>query len=191
MTDLNLRDPGPMARFEEMIADGGVMGEISQRLMDGETLREIAKSRQVPYGKLAEWIIADTTRSERYARASRIWVDALARETVGIADNAEATKVGISHAKLQTDVRMRIASKLDRGTYGDNAAVNVNLNGARVLPDRETMVLETARAFALILATGATIADQRGKLIEHQPAQTAGASQPERPAVTHKPEDLI
>lgn len=158
----NLPDRGPMARLAELIAEDGAMGMIVQRLTDGETLREIAVSRQVPYGKLAEWITEDVGRAEQYARATRIWIDAEARETVGIADGAGDTKVGIAHAKLKVDTRLRLAGKLYREQYGEASQVSVQVRDERVL-DHETLVLEAARMAAFLMGQAKIIEHDRGE----------------------------
>lgn len=164
-----LPDRGPMARFAELIAEDGAMGMVVQRLTDGESLRDIAVSRKVPYGKLAEWITEDVGRAEQYARATRIWIDAEARSTIGIADGAEATKVGISHAKLKVDTRLRVAGKLHREQYGEASQVSVQVRDERVL-DHETLVLEAARMATFLMG--------QAKVIEHQRAEPTALPAP-------------
>lgn len=174
MTGLAAYDPGPAARFREAREDSGLIERIAARMAEGETPERICEAERWPYSMFAQWIISDTSRAEAFARASRFWVDALARRTVGIAAQAavDPTKVGLAAAKLVIDTNLRVASKLDRGQWGDAASVNLHLRDERVLPDAQTMVLETARTFALILASGAQIADERAKqlpaTIEHE-----------------------
>jgi hypothetical protein len=144
-----------MARLEELTAPGvagETMGMLVQRLTDGSTLKEIATSLEVPYGKLAEWVTEDASRAEQYARASRIWVDGLARETVKIADETPPLKGAAQVAKLQIDTRLRLASKLDRGTYGDQVAISGRIQDDRPPADRDQMLLELARGVAFMFA---------------------------------------
>jgi hypothetical protein len=144
-----------MARLEELTAvgvAGETMGMLVQRLTDGSTLKEIATSLEVPYGKLAEWVTEDASRAEQYARASRIWVDSLARETVRISDDTGATKGEAQKAKLRIDTRLRLASKLDRGTYGDQVAISGRIQDDRTPADRDQMLLELARGVAFMFA---------------------------------------
>lgn len=112
-------DPGPLERFREMVEDPTTMSVLVQRVSDGETLKEISKKWQVPYGRLAEWIIEDTERSAQYNQARQIWSDALATESVQIADDANADQASVQKAKLRIETRMKLASKLNRATYGD------------------------------------------------------------------------
>jgi hypothetical protein len=125
---LPVRDPGPMARFREIVADTSTMGEIVHRLADGKTLKRIAKDWGIPYGRLAEWVTEDRERSEQYAMALAIWVDSLAQESVGIADDVEEDRDAVAKAKLQTSVRMGLATRLNRQRYGD--AVEHKVSGS-------------------------------------------------------------
>lgn len=159
VSDVTAPDPGPMARFEALVREAGTMGVVVQRLTEGETLKEMARAWEVPYGKLAEWIVESKDRSERYARATQVWVDALARSTVATARDAavEPTKVGIAAAKLVIDTNFRIAGKLFREQYGDSSQVSLSVKDEMLL-DRDAMVLEAARTVAYLLAQGAEIA---------------------------------
>jgi hypothetical protein len=112
-------DPGPLARLREIVEDPTTMSVLVQRVSEGETLKVIAKAWEVPYGRLAEWIIEDTERSAQYNQARQIWSDALATESVAIADDADADQASVQKAKLQIDTRLKLASKLNRATYGD------------------------------------------------------------------------
>lgn len=163
-----LRDPGPMARFEEMKRDVATMSIIAQRLMDGETLKEIAVSRQVPYGRLAEWITEDAGRAEQYARASRIWVDSLGRETVSIADKV-VDRAGAAAAKVRIDARHWLASKLDRERYGESSTVKLDLPPRAPL-DYDALVLETARNVGFILHSADDVLRQKPRVLLSAPA---------------------
>ena len=173
-----------MARFEEFVSRPGAMGEVAQRVMLGETLRGIAKALALPYAKLAEWVTEDVARSEQYARASRIWVDTEARETVAIADalGPDATKAEIAAAREQIKARQFIATKLDRERYGDKRDVSVEVTDSTAGMDREQLILETARSVGYFLTRAAAVVEQRAKetvAIEVQPAQPQKPDEPE------------
>lgn len=123
MSELALRDPGPLARFAAVVADPTTMPLVVQRLTDGETLKEIAAAWQIPYGRLAQWIIEDRERTEQYNAALEIWADSLALETVKIADDAVADRDAVAKAKLQTAVRLSLAGKLNRRRFGESTEV--------------------------------------------------------------------
>lgn len=124
-------NPGPLARFADVIADPQAMVAIVQKLTDGKTLKVIAKDWAVPYGKLAQWIVEDADRTAQYEGALRIWADALAQEAIAIADEqSEAEKQGggtydpdVGRDKLRIETRLKIASKWDRSRYGEKVQV--------------------------------------------------------------------
>ena len=136
------------------------MAVIVQRLTDGETLKEIAIAWQIPYGRLAEWIVEDRERSTKYNAALAIWADSIAQECVSIADGGIE---GESHHrdKLRIDTRLKLASKWDRNRYGDQVSHDVNVKDTRPQLEREQAVLEAARAIGFVLATATHLQDER------------------------------
>ncbi len=120
-------DPGPIARFNEMVENTTTMPILVQRLSEGETLKQIAKDWEVPYGRLAQWVIEDRERSEQYNVALKIWADSLAQECLAISDEqAEVEKrdgttfdPDVPRDKLRIDTRLRLAGKWDRNRYGE------------------------------------------------------------------------
>ncbi len=121
------RDPGPLARFAEVIENQTTMPVLVQRLSEGETLKQIAKDWEIPYGRLAQWVIEDRERSEQYNVALKIWADSLAQECLAISDEqAEVEKrdgttfdPDVPRDKLRIDTRLRLAGKWDRNRYGE------------------------------------------------------------------------
>lgn len=160
MTTAAATDPGPLARFKAVIEDANTLAIVVQRLTDGETLKEIAAAWQIPYGRLAQWIIEDRERSSRYNAALAIWADSIAQECVSIADGGVE---GESHHrdKLRIDTRLKLAGKWDRGRYGDHVGHNVTVKDERAPLEREQQLLEAARAIGFVLATGEQIKRER------------------------------
>lgn len=116
-----------LARLADVIADPNTMGVIVQRITDAdspETLRDIARSWEVPLGRLAEWITEDRERAEQYANALRISGEMAALDVVRIADSATAEDVAAR--KLQIDARKWYASKLAREKFGEMNEVRVS-----------------------------------------------------------------
>lgn len=119
-------NPGPLARFKDVVADPQTMGMIVQRITDGETsesLKQIAKAWQIPLGKLAEWITEDSERAQQYANALRIAGEQRALEVIEIADSATPETVGVR--KLQVEARKWYAGKLSRDRFGEMNEVKV------------------------------------------------------------------
>lgn len=117
-------DPGPIERFEGVIARPDTMSVIVQRVTDAEdpqTLKEIARSWKIPLGRLAEWITADRERSEQYAAALRLAGETAALDVLRIADAAVPEDVQVR--KLQVDARRWYAGRLARERFGDSTEV--------------------------------------------------------------------
>lgn len=104
---------------------------IVQRVAEGETLKKICRSRRWPYALVAKWIAETPEVFRLYEQALRLWADSLAVETVGIADRADILQ--IAKAKLRTDVRMKLAARLDRARYGEKLEVNGSINHSHSL----------------------------------------------------------
>jgi hypothetical protein len=65
-------DPGPLARFAEVAENPTTMPILVQRLSEGETLKEIAKDWEMPYGRLAQWVIEDRESERAVQRRAEI-----------------------------------------------------------------------------------------------------------------------
>ena len=122
-------DPGPIARFEAVKAVETTPSVVFQRLTDGESLREIARSWQVPVGRFTEWF--STEHAELYDAALKVRADTIAHEALAISDEQALahSKQGIpfdpdvSRDKLRVDTRLRLSGKWDRDRYGDKTDI--------------------------------------------------------------------
>ena len=111
---------GRIERWEE--ERGGAEEVIFQRVAEGETLKEVCRSRKWPYSLVARWVGETPEVFKAYEMALRLWADSLATESVGIADGTDPTEV--NHGKLRVDTRRWMASRLDRQRYGDKVEVS-------------------------------------------------------------------
>jgi hypothetical protein len=117
-------DPGPLARLEAVKADETAPNVIFQRLCDGETLKEIARSWELPKGRFAEWFTVK--HADLYDAALKVRADELAHETLEIADEqAEVVKKDggtydpdVARDKLRVETRLKLAAQWDRSRYG-------------------------------------------------------------------------
>lgn len=155
-------DVGPMERLRVVCADPMTMSVIVQRVADGEMLKEIAKSWQVPYARLMEWLIEDEERAAKYARARAFAVSAEADDMKRLADSVTPETVGV--VKVQAQITQWRASKLDRPTFGDRQDVKVQVEDNRVPLDRDAAMLETARSLAFIMASGMRVQRERDEI---------------------------
>lgn len=102
------------------------------RVSEGETPKVLCKIQELPYNALMRHIRATPGLLAEYRSALQTWVEALAHETVEIADGVEGTEEAakVAAAKLRCDTRFRIAAKLFREEFGEDVkpALTVNLN---------------------------------------------------------------
>mgnify|MGYP001564765990 CR=1 FL=1 len=102
-----------------------------QRVGEGETLKEVCKTRGWPYAVVAGWLHGDEQRLGRYDAALQMWVDSLAMETVAISDEqAEVVGKGgevfdpnVARDALRIKTRQWAAEKLHRARYGQTLKV--------------------------------------------------------------------
>jgi hypothetical protein len=120
LSELALRDPGPMARYEERTADPSVPMVVFQRLAEGETLKDIAKSWGVPVGLFTQWYAEN--HAARLDAAYRVRADQLANEALVEADAADEDNVAAQ--KLRVDTRLKLAAQWDRSRYGSKDVGN-------------------------------------------------------------------
>lgn len=91
---------------------------ICERIADGESLRSICASKDMPaLSTVMLWIARDESGklSEQYARARETQADAIFDECLHIADTAE----DVQQARLRIDTRKWMAGKLRPKKYGE------------------------------------------------------------------------
>ena len=109
-----------------------LLEHILARVMEGESLEDIAVRYDVAYGAMWRWISGDKYRMAEYESALRGHADKLVHETKEIADKSE-------DPKLMIDTRKFLSGKWDAGRFGDK---NMHSGGggitvilAQTLPD--------------------------------------------------------
>lgn len=118
---------GRPSKFTNKLAD-----QICERLADGESLRRICASDDMPSKSMVfRWLDAHKSFRDQYARAREAQADALADEILDIADESSADTYTdengnertnhevVARSKLRVDARKWIASKLKPKVYGD------------------------------------------------------------------------
>jgi hypothetical protein len=167
-----------MARFEAMRADGEFPDAVFGQVADGKRLEQIAKELRLPRGAFVEWY--STVHAKKLDAALKVVALRLAFDALDAAEGAPRQAVNPSGAplfdqagkpvleekdvgrdKLRSDVMMKLASRLDRQRLGERATLEVEVEDNRSSTDRETMLLETARSLAFVMARGADIAAAR------------------------------
>jgi hypothetical protein len=133
----------PMARWERDRDDPVTLEVIAQRVADGDTLKEVCRSRGWPKSFVWRWLCENEDRRSAYDDAMKCWADELAQETVEIADNPDPEAVG--RDKLRVDTRLKIASKWDRDRYGERERKDVAVFVGALTKDLEQKASEMLR----------------------------------------------
>lgn len=119
-------------RYLDFIAGGEdalveIIGSICERRV---YLPAFCQERQISYGEVMNWLMADDVRYERYMRALEADAHSLMTETVAIADEQKeaVSKDGnkfdpdVARDRLRIDARQKLARSHYRKLYGDQAA---------------------------------------------------------------------
>jgi hypothetical protein len=112
----------PVRRSDE------IENEILTRLAAGETLRAICRSENMPDASaVVQWcdssVGVDGGFAQRYAHARRLGLDAIAEETIAIADDVSLDPAG---RRVAVDARKWLLSKMRPDKYGDRVATEIS-----------------------------------------------------------------
>lgn len=135
-----------------------VTDEILRRLSEGETLNGICRSDdKFPHPSVfRDWCDADESLAIAYARAREEGFDAIAEETLSIADATENDTVRtehgerpnnewISRSKLRVETRLKLLAKWDPKRYGELVKVG-NADGTNLKDDLDGVARTTRLA---------------------------------------------
>lgn len=158
--------------LEELKRDAGAPSMIFQRVTDGESLPQIAKSLGCAKGLFVQWYT--TKHADLWDAAQKVFAADKALEALEISDGAPRQAVDPSGAplfddagkpvlvepsvardKLRAATRQWFAARFDRDQFGERASVKVEVEDSRVPADREQALLETARSLAFVLESAA------------------------------------
>jgi len=140
-----------MQRLQVVVDDPMTMEIVIQRVLDGESLKAIARSWKLPVTRFIKWISDDEKRLAEYEGALRIRADELVYEAV---ERAEGT-IGpdgelseVARDKLVIDTNLKVAAMWDKQKYGGEkttggAGINIIINrsGAEI-PEGNTVVID-------------------------------------------------
>jgi hypothetical protein len=105
------------------------------RVSNGEPLRRILREEVI--GWLAfEKRLSEGDNLRRYTRAKEVAMDALADEIMDISDAVATDKDHIAKARLQTDTRKWLMTKLAPKKYGNDTSVSLG-DGVKVIVQRD------------------------------------------------------
>ena len=142
---------GANQRFEIVIADPLTIEVVIQRVLDGESLKRIARSWKIPTLRFVKWVSDDAVRLASYEGALRIRADELIHETLEIAAAADDETVACD--KLRIDTHIKVAAMWDRQRYGGEKG----LGGAGI-----TIVVNRGRYADEVAVNGETVSEVVG-----------------------------
>ena len=135
-----------MQRLQVVIDDPMTMEIVIQRVIDGESLKAIARAWQLPPTRFVKWISDDEKRLAEYEGALRVRADELVHEALHAAEHGE----DIQRDKLIVETKFRTASMWDKQRYGGEkstggSGINIIINrGGTVNASDNTLEVETA-----------------------------------------------
>ena len=106
---VQLSDGGPVERYERLLerpADE-VMAEVCARVVEGDSLRAVARDFGVPVARFMVWVTADDERRGMYEGALRLRADELVHESL--------VDVGVERLG---EHKLKVAGLWDRKRFG-------------------------------------------------------------------------
>ena len=138
-------------RLQVVVDDPMTMEIVIQRVLDGESLKAIARSWKLPVTRFIKWISDDEKRLAEYEGALRIRADELVYEAVERAEGVVGPDGELSEVardKLVIDTNLKVAAMWDKQKYGGEkttggAGINIIINrsGAEI-PEGNTVVID-------------------------------------------------
>lgn len=120
------------AKLDNIIAEQGkdwVIAQVITRIAEGGDPKEIARSFGIAYVYLKKWLEHEC--AEDVSLALRARADMLEFDASQIVDYADPDSVQV--ARLQSDHKMKLASRFDRSRYGEKPVQETSVGGL-VLP---------------------------------------------------------
>src|SRR5207247_3440952 len=116
---------------------------ILERLASGETVADISRTLFRPDGKciersfLSHLLHQDETRSQAVLAARLEGAAAMVDQGLHLVDSAQTDRDSINKAKVQAELRLKVAGFVDRQQWGETKqAISVTVNSATLHVDR-------------------------------------------------------
>jgi hypothetical protein len=115
---VQLSDGGPVERYERLMERPveEVMGEVCARVVEGDSLRTVARDMGLPVARFMTWVASDDERRGMYEGALRLRADELVHES--LTDAGEQELAG--H-------KLKVAGLWDRKRFGRGDGGGVGL----------------------------------------------------------------
>lgn len=145
-----------MHMLEIVKNDPMTMEVVIQRVIDGESLKQIALAWKLPVTRFIKWVSEDDKRLADYENALKVRADELVHEALDIADeqkeavreNGTIYDPDVARDKLRIETRFKAAAAWDKQRYGGEkatggAGINIIINrGGAVTPEDNTVTID-------------------------------------------------
>lgn len=126
----------PIERFvKKQIAEQGGWDRIIARIASGDTIAGVARTLYRPDGlaidrsTLSNMLRRDPERAARVKQARTEGASAMVDQALHLVDDAALDKDAIQKARVQAELRVKVAGLIDRESYGPSQPqVNVQVN---------------------------------------------------------------
>lgn len=141
---------------------------ILEKIAQGITLRSICREEGMPsHDTVYVWLNNNAEYAQRFARARKIGHDAIAEETLDIADHASNDWMEVNdpdnpgyrlngehvqRSKLRIETRLKLLAKWDPGRYGDRLALDHAGKIDTTAPDLSKLSTEELAKFRALAA---------------------------------------
>jgi len=176
----------PIDRYAVVVGNPETMEVVGQRVIEGETLMQIARAWQVPVMRFVEWVVNDAVRCGQYQAALKVRADVIANETLAIADGVDESRVvkgengqdivlepDSRRDSLRVRTRLQLAGHFDPTRFGAKVEKNVNVRLGRLaseMTDDELMALiERSSRDARVIEGKSTEVVAEAKRITEEP----------------------
>jgi hypothetical protein len=125
--------------------------EVLSRIAKGETLASLARELDFHPMTWQKWLREDEGLSLAYAEAREVGHDALADQTLEIADSTKAISEHVQLSKLRIETRMKLLASWAPKKYGPKSTVDVGNKDGETLKvdsniDTAALTLQLAEA---------------------------------------------
>jgi hypothetical protein len=135
--------PAAKKAAKPAIDRAAIVGKVCARMEEGESLRKSCEAEGVKDPTFLDWVKADESFAEQYARAREAGLHCMAQQIIEISDEQEIearyngedmklemSSVAVQRNKLRVDSRKWLLSKMLPKVYGEKLAIG----GADDLP---------------------------------------------------------
>lgn len=129
------------------LRDDSVVSLILESMEEGLSLRKSCEAHGVKKGTFLEWVDADHSLADQYARARARMLDVHAEELEEIGDQAASAEsaVEVAGLRLKSDNRKWLLSKLAPKKYGEKLELAGDPSNPLLIQKIERVIIDPAK----------------------------------------------